>query len=839
MSADSQRLRGLFCVGNVVAALAVSACLLAVLGTGLGKFPALGRALVPTRGAWASAAGARLPNSQSLTVAGLTDPVQVTFTAQGLAAIRAQTDDDAYTALGYVQAEFRLEQMDLERRVAEGRLAQLIGPSGVPSDVFELRLGLLRTAQQEWAQLPAGSPAAQTLVAYARGVNDYLAQARASGRWPAEFSLADVYPPDWTPVDSLAVQGELTQEFGFSTTPLDYLLLERSLGATRTQEWLGPSATATATAAAMASASVAATASAAATAQIAAAAPIPVGLERAAAAILTAARAASGALGTAPATQIGSATASTAWAANGPKVAGGGALLAGSPDLPLTMPSTWYQVALAAPGLAVSGVTVPGLPAVLIGHNEQIAWSLAAAAGQDTLYYSEQTRQPDGTYFWHGRWRRPRVLRYTIPVRGGPTRQLAVAVTAQGPVLTTSGRTVSVYWTGALGSPDVAALLGVAKASDFSDFASALAGWRSPDLTFVYADAHGNIGAATAGQDARLKQGQPWLPLPGDGADDVAGLFPAASGPPSYDPASHVVVAGGAGAASDPVTGYLAGHPAMTAASFAALQADAADPIAAEVLPRLLAALRKARLTDAQRAAEHVLASWNGQMTAASSGAVIWWQFWNSYLTTVFQPWWSAAGVPVSVDQAGLSIGAGQPTLDADLAAWTAGDDRNSAFSPPQPSLAATQRFARLTRSVTPAAADMRAAYRQAVNQLSDWMGSDPRSWQFGKVHTAQLPSLTGASALDYGPAPAGGDDSTVNAAVGWLNSELGQSVRVILGWPAAAATVAQVSYPGGQSENPASPWYADQTEAWRTGAYLSMPWAAGSGAPITWELRS
>ncbi|MGH3304949.1 MAG: penicillin acylase family protein, partial [Streptosporangiaceae bacterium] len=172
MSADSRRVRRMLYVGNGVAALAVSACLLAVLGTGLGRFPALGRALVPTRGAWTSAAGARLPDSQSLTLAGLADPAEVTFTAQGLAAISARTDDDAYTALGYVQAQFRLEQMDLERRVAEGRLAQLIGRSGVASDEFELRLGLLRTAQQEWAQLPASSPAAQTLVAYARGVND-------------------------------------------------------------------------------------------------------------------------------------------------------------------------------------------------------------------------------------------------------------------------------------------------------------------------------------------------------------------------------------------------------------------------------------------------------------------------------------------------------------------------------------------------------------------------------------------------------------------------------------------------------------------------------------------
>ncbi len=825
MSADSRRLRQLIYVGNGVAALAVSACLLTVLGAGLGRFPALGRALVPGRGAWTSAAGARLPDSQTLTVAGLAEPVQVSFTVQGLASITAQTDDDAYTALGYVQAEFRLAQMDLERRVAEGRLAQLIGRSGVPSDEFELRLGLLRTAQQEWAAMPTGSPAAQALLAYAAGVNDYLARARATGQWPVAFSLAHVYPPDWTPVDSLAVQGELTQELGFSTTPLDYLALEQSLGARRTLLWFAPEA---------ADAEPADSITA-----------LPAGSASAAAAILAEARAESGALGIAPAAEIASATASTAWAVNGAKVAGGGALLAGDPDLPQTMPSAWYQVALTAPGLAVSGLTVPGLPAILIGHNASIAWSFAPQAGEDTLYYDEQTRQHGRDYLWRGEWRRPRVLRYAIPVRGGPTRQFSMWLAPQGPVLTTAGQTMSVYWTGALGSPDIAAMLGVAKASSFSEFASALAGWQSPDLSFVYADDHGNIGSVTAGQDPRLSlgQGQAWLPLPGTGADDVSGLVPAATGSAVYDPASDVVVAGGAGAVGNAVPGYLSGHSAMSPASFAALEDDAADPIAAVVLPKLLAALRGARLTSEQRMAAGALASWDGQMTASSSGASIWWLFWSSYLTTVFQPWWSAARVPVSLDPYGLSVGASQPSLDADLAAWTVGDQQNAAFSPPRPSLAAAGRFARSPRpaaaaAVSPAAMDMRAAFGQAVNLLAAWMGDNPAGWQFGKLHTAQSPSLTGATALGWGPAPAGGDDSTVNAAVGWLNSQLGPSARVIAGWPTAGQAIAEVSYPGGQSENPASPWYDDQTAGWWAGDYLPMSWAGGAGAPIAWELQ-
>ena len=150
--------------------------------------------------------------SQTLSLPGLQHAVTVSFTAQGVPSVRAASDHDMFLALGYVHAQFRLAEMDEERRLGEGRLAQPGGPADLASDQFELRLGLLRTAQEEWAQMPKDSLAAQALTAYAQGVNAWLAQVRASGQWPAAFSMVGVYPGPWTPVDSLVVQGELTQE---------------------------------------------------------------------------------------------------------------------------------------------------------------------------------------------------------------------------------------------------------------------------------------------------------------------------------------------------------------------------------------------------------------------------------------------------------------------------------------------------------------------------------------------------------------------------------------------------------------------------------------------------
>src|SRR6202044_333520 len=146
------------------------------------------------------------------------------------------------------------------------------------------------------------------------------------------------------------------------------------------------------------------------------------------------ARAAGGLLGSTrppPAGQLYSAPASNAWAANGPKVAGGGAMLAGDPHLPQTLPSVWYEAALSAPGFAVTGVSVPGLPGILIGHNARIAWSLTDTQDQATMFYDEKTRP--GEYYWDGAWRKLQVVHYTIGVRGAATRHLTVDITVHGP----------------------------------------------------------------------------------------------------------------------------------------------------------------------------------------------------------------------------------------------------------------------------------------------------------------------------------------------------------------------------------------------------------------------
>src|SRR5690349_10614151 len=353
-----------------------------------------------------------------------------------------------------------------------------------------------------------------------------------------------------------------------------------------------------------------------------------------------------------PASQLHSYPDSNAWAANGPAVHGR-AMLAGDPHLPQTVPSIWYQVALLAPGLSVTGVSVPGLPGVLIGHNAHIAWSLTDTQNQATLFYAERTsKSRPGQYFWRGAWRRMRQVHYTIPVRGGSAVHLTVNITVHGPVMTQAGQTTSVDWMGNIPSPDISVMIGVTHSRDFAQFRAALAAWRAPTQNFVYADDHGNIGAISAGYYPVVRHGDPWLPLPGTGADDVAGVIPYRAVPQVYDPPGHVIATANQrpvgpsypyyigttddffdpGYRAGQIYAQLHGKPRLNPAAFAAIQLNVTDTLAQRIVPRLLAALGHRHLPATQEAAAGLLRGWDDGMTASSAAAAVWWTFWGDYL---------------------------------------------------------------------------------------------------------------------------------------------------------------------------------------------------------------
>ena len=795
---------------NVLAAAIVSVAVLYAAFFPAGPLPALGPAFNPQTGAWTMAADASV-STETLHLAGLQKPVTVTLEADGTAHIVAQTDHDLFLASGYVHAKFRLFQMDLLRRQGEGRLSEIVGKTALDSDRFELQLGLLRTAELEWRQLTPGSRSYDAITAYTQGVNDRITQAENDHQLPAMFTLLGYHPKPWTPIDSLIVKGDMTQTLNFTDTPLVMALLQRSLGADLVAKLfpvLPPNPQSPYYPPPYPSFHH----------------PDPIAaMKQVTDAQATAAADLYQKLAGLPAGLVATGGASNNWAVAGSKSASGGALLAGDPHLHLTLPSIWFQLTMDSPGYHVSGVSIPGTPGVLIGHNQHIAWSLTDAQNQQTFFYWEQedASHPD-QYFWKGAWQQYRKVSYDIPVMGGPTDHLTVNLSAHGPVISERGLTTSVWWSGNLASQDLDVLLGIDQASDWKSFRDALRGWYAPTHNFAYADDKGNIGMISAGYYPQIAGTNQWLPMLGTGDQDVYGTIPFDDIPQVYNPPGGIVWSANQrqvdstypyyiGTASnffDP--GYRANEihrvlsqdKKFTAADMAALQTDTRDYLASEIVPILLKTLPSS-------AAKDLLASWDYRMETSSAAATIWWNFWQSYLAATYDPVWKANKVTVDrLDDTNTS------KLNDALGQFLEASTLNGQGDP----------------------AVMLSAFQDTLSSLTKQLGPDPSTWTWGKVHQRELVNLV-IDGLSYGPVPDRGDANTPLAAPDFPSTH-GPSWRMVVDW---GANTFQAIYPGGQSENPASSWYNNRAATWfdgRLAPMLTADQAASSNNKKTWSLQ-
>lgn len=818
---------------NLMAALVVSAAVIYASFLGAGPLPALGPAFNPVTGAWTMAADA-VVSDQTLHLSGLQKPVRVTLEKDGTAHVVAQTDHDLFLAVGYVHAKFRLFQMDLLRRQGEGRLAEVFGKAAVDSDKFELQLGLLRTAQREWSALSATDPSRDALTAYAQGVNDRIAEAESQHQLPAMFTLVGYQPRAWTPIDTLIVKGDMTQTLNFTDTPLVIELLDKTLGPDLTAKWfpvLPPNPQSPYDPGPYASPS---------------SAPIET-MRQVTDAEAETASALYDRLSALPAGLIATGGASNNWAVAGSRSMSGGSLMAGDPHLHLTLPAIWFQITEDSPGYHTSGVSIPGTPVVLIGHNQHISWSLTDAQNQQTFFYEEQEDAAHaGQYFWNGTWQRYTTVNYDIPVLGGATQHVAVKLSVHGPVINERGLTTSVWWAGNLPSQDLDVMLRVGQASDWQGFRAALRGWLSPTHNFVYADDKGNIGLISAGYYPLVAKGQPWLPMPGTGEYDVTGTIPYDAIPQVYDPPDGIVWSANQrqvtsdypyyiGTASnffDP--GYRANEihrmlsqpGKLSASDMMAIQTDTRDYLASEIVPRLLGALSGEQPTASESKAQSLLQSWDYRMETSSAAATIWWTFWQSYLAQSFDPTWKSSHV--KVDRSEVDDALGQ-----DLEAWTLAGKAPPSLGPPggAPACPTPDCGGLLTQIA------LRNAFNATVTTLTKQLGSDPSTWTWGRVHTRVLENLAQIDGLNYGPRPERGDANTPLAA-GGDPSVNGPSWRMVVDWGAGTF---QGIYPGGQSENPASTWYSDRADTWFKGDYapmLTADQAATAGGTKAWSLQ-
>ena len=725
----------------------------------------------------------------------------------GIVTIRAQSEADAFYALGYAHAQDRLFQMDMMRRLGAGRLSEVVGAATVDIDKTMRILGLYRLAEANLATLPSDMRA--IVDAYAAGVNAFLAT--RGGALPPEFALLRYSPEPWRPADSL-VWGRimaLQLSGNWSEELLRYRLAARLTPAQLNDLWPAPPAD-------------------------------DLGIpqaekadDRAEAAPLL------------PDVLRGQG-ASNSFAVAGSRSASGKPLLANDPHLGLQAPIQWYLVRMETPTLTLAGATAPGVPMLIIGHNGQVAWSFVTTSSDTQDLFLEKLLPGDPAHYLTPTGALPFATRNeVIKVAGGDDVALTVRQSRHGPILsdapslawTNQTQVLSLAWPG-LDEDDrtAAALYRINRTHNADELLAAAAQFDSPMQNILYADTQGRVGFIAAGRMPTRKKlnaaGQ--MPAPGwTGEYDWTGYLPADALPQTVDPKEGWIATANndirppgytrfLGARWEPPFRYnriaelIEATPKHTPDTLAAIQLDDLSLAARELLPEMLAQFDRSLITlSYEESAFAVINDWDFQVTG------------NRPEPLIFTAWLMELNRAVLADKLGDQF---EDYARFDLRKVVA--------------LISDPRSTWCDDTATPTVEDCKwqvgISFRNAVKKLADAYGTDPRKWRWGEAHQARfshpvfdrIPILRD---LVHNPIAADGDDTTVNRATPRVDFDSvvfpdvhGAGLRAV--FDLADLDHSRFIIAGGQSGNPLSAHYGDQIERWRDGRYIEL---RGEGTDI------
>jgi penicillin G amidase len=770
----------------------------------------------------------------TIRVAGLRAPVTVLRDTHGVPHLRAQSLDDLLYAQGYITAQDRLFQMDLSRRLAEGELAEIVGERALKLDIEARTLGLPQVLRRAAAEFDDQSR--RLMDAYDRGVNAYISSHTSS--LPVEFAILHYQPRPWRTMDSMAVG--LNMFKALSTTWQEDLVRERVRAKVGPDLYadLFPDHSPL-------------------DRPVAELLPQPDGphllLKPAALSPLSSLRTAefeeqrrpatnsfngSGAVNSAlpfdpilvaqastgeiPASPLGS----NNWVVNGQHTQTGKPLLANDPHLGHRVPSVWYMIHLKAPGLNVSGVSLPGFPLVVIGHNERIAWGMTNT-GPDVqdLYMETFNPQDPKQYRRVNEWVQAEEREETIKVRGEQDYRITVRATYHGPIISplipqqSGGRALALRWT----AFDPGALrftfLNLNRAENWQQFMSALREWVGPEQNFVYADVDGNIGYYAPARIPIRKQGDGSVPVPGDtGEYDWIDYVPFEKLPHAYNPASGIIATANGRVVPDEYT-FLITHqwepPYRTARIFQLLEQPGKRFTVSDMM-RVQADIHS--LDDMWLAAQLVGAGDRHPPETPDA----------QYALSTLRGW---EGEAQADSAATLVCEVTSETLLKRILRPKLGDDLSGYNWPMRYVFLSNVVEGRLERWLPPGDADFDVtlikSLEEAVRQIPYLVRShDHAAWRWGDTIplTFHHP-LGGASPLlarlfDVGPFSQSGTARTVKATT----SHSGPSMRIVDDLSDLDNSVQVITL--GESGQIFSPYYRDQFETWYGGANLPMPFS-------------
>ncbi|MFE7197828.1 penicillin acylase family protein [Microbacterium oxydans] len=818
----------------------------------------------------------------SIELDGLQAEVTVQRDDRGIPTITADSTDDLFYAQGFVHAQDRFFEMDFRRHVTSGRVAEMFGESQAGTDAFLRTLGWRKVAEAEVEAMDDTTRGYYE--AYADGVNAYLAS-RSGAELSLEYAVIGLQNPDyapepWEPADSVAwlkamawdLRGNIEDE-----TERSLLAAELSTAA----DGNAPEAATTSdmlaklypdypfaenpvivpkisTVPALGSGTEPAAFTPGETEGEAQQASTTIDWEETSNVI----EAASVLVG-----DVGEGIGSNSWVVSGDLTETGMPLLANDPHLGASLPSVWYQVQLKCSTVDeecpfdVGGFSFSGLPGIVIGHNQKVAWGFTNLTTDVTDLYVERV---EGDQYWRDGALVPlEESTETIKVAGGDDIDLTIRSTVHGPII--SGLTddftqiaddpepalgveasaptapvpgsedaeyaVSLRWTALDPGTAATAIFALSTAQDFDDFRYAASLFDVPAQNLIYADTEGNIGYQTPGRLPIRGAGDGWMPQPGwDSSYDWTGFIPFEELPVSYNPNSGYIVTANNAIVTDDYAYFLSrdwdyGYRAARIAHLIERRAAVA-PLTAEDMrdiqmdnemwigTQLATAMAEVDVSGAGASdAVDLLEAWDGQNSASSAAAAYANVLWSNLVQNIF----AEREQPLPID--------GQGRLFTVVSGMLA-DPSDPLWTNEQLDVDGMERMLALSAE-------------EAYDELAALQGTTISRWNWGDLHAITLTSDTlGSSGIapiealfNRGPFPVSGGASVVNAT-GW---ELGVSY--------ATTTVPSMRMVVDLSDFDASTWnhltgasghafhehYTDQTADWAAGA--QKPWAYSTKA--------
>jgi len=792
---------------------------------------------------------------------GLNGPVDVYRDLMGIPHIYAGSLHDLFFAQGYVHAQDRFWQMDVWRHIGSGRLSEMFAGQ-TDTDAFLRTLGWRQTAEAEWAGMGPESKA--ILNAYTDGVNAYLKD-HGGTALSLEYAILGLLSPDykvqpWEPVNSLTwgkamawdLRGNMGEEIEravllktltpeqidqlFPPYPADHPVIVNKIGdGSTTFEPTNVSPFERLNAQTF---------------------DIP-------AQLLTALQENVALLDVALG-PIGDGIGSNSWVLAGSRTDTGMPILANDPHLSIQMPSIWYQVDMhcrpkseACP-LEMGGFSFAGVPGVIIGHNDHIAWGFTNV-GPDVmdLYVEKVNPENPDQYEVEGKWVDFTTRLETIDVVGGKPVEITVRSTRHGPVISDTygplkdvntddekdfeafkdragvtlpeSYVIALAWTALEPSTPFEAIWGFDKAQDWEEFRAAARDFHVPAQNLLYADTEGNIGYQMPGDIPMRKKGDGRFPVPGwDSEYDWTGYVPFDELPYAFNPAEGYIATANNqipprdypylitadwdyGFRADRIVEMIKDAPDKIDIPYVQkMQGDTYDANAAVFVPVLLGL--NAQFPADQAAALDLLQDWDYRAAADSSAAAVFEAFWRHFLQDTFndelpERYWPDGGSRWNEAMRNL-------IKDPSNAFW---DDKSTGDE------------------VETSEDILKKALADAVQELEDIFGKNPAGWNWGDMHAATFRNGTlGESGIgpieslfNRGPFPTGGGEAIVNAT-GWsvidgYETNWLPSMRMIvdLGDLANSVTV----HTTGQSGHAYNKHYADMAPLWASLDYYRMMW--------------